>query len=111
DDRRLGPAFEFLHEHRVLDAKGNLVSYRNLDRIREKLAPILLRRTRGEVLKQLPERTDSTLYVALTEAQRVPYDEQQMNLPLLLPKPVLTDLDRKRILACIVNMRLVCDST
>ncbi len=111
DDRRLGPAFEFLHEHRVLDAKGNLVSYRNLDRIREKLAPILLRRTRGEVLKQLPERTDSTLYVALSDAQRVPYDEQQKNLARLLAKPVLTDLDRKRILACIVNMRLVCDST
>src|SRR5206468_3100361 len=45
DDRRLGPAFEFLHEHRVLDAKGNLVGYRNLDKIRERLAPILLRRT------------------------------------------------------------------
>ena len=111
DDRRLGPAFEFLHEHRVLDAKGNLVSYRNLDRIREKLAPILLRRTRSEVLKQLPERTDSTLYVALSDAQRVPYEEQQINLARLLAKSVQTDLDRKRILACIVNMRLVCDST
>ncbi|HJZ90591.1 MAG TPA: DEAD/DEAH box helicase [Gemmataceae bacterium] len=111
DDRRLGPAFEFLHEHRVLDANHNLIGYRNLDRIREKLAPILMRRTRAEVLGQLPERTDSTRYVELMAAQRGPYDEQQVNLARLLAKSVLTDLDRKRILACIVNMRLVCDST
>ena len=111
DDRRLGPAFEFLSEHRVLDDKGNLTGYRNLDRIRERLAPILLRRTRAEVLGQLPERTDSTRYVELTDAQRGPYEEQQVNLARLLSKGVLTDLDRKRILASIVNMRLVCDST
>jgi SNF2 family DNA or RNA helicase len=111
DDRRLGPAFEFLHEHRVLDAKGNLTGYRNLDKIRDKLNPILLRRTRAEVLTQLPERTDSNRYVELTEEQRVPYEEQRVHLARLLGKPVLTDLDRKRILASIVNMRLVCDST
>jgi SNF2 family DNA or RNA helicase len=111
DDRRLGPAFEFLHEHRVLDEQGNLTGYRNLDKIRDRLAPILLRRTRAEVLGQLPERTDSTHVVELSDAQRVLYDEQQMNLARLMAKGVLTDLDRKRILACVVNMRLVCDST
>ena len=111
DDRRLGPAFEFLHEHRVLDEKGNLTGYRNLDRIREKLAPILLRRTRAEVLTQLPERTDSTRYVELADAQRVLYDGQRTSLARLLHKGVLTDLDRKRVLACVVNLRLICDST
>ncbi len=111
DDRRLGPAFEFLHEHRVLDAKGNLTGYRNLDKIRERLAPILLRRTRAEVLTQLPPRTDNTVYVEMTELQRIPYEEQRTNLARLLGKGMLTDLDRKRILACIVNMRLLCDST
>jgi superfamily II DNA or RNA helicase len=111
DDRRLGPAFEFLSEHRVVDAKGNLTGYRNLDKIRDRLAPILLRRTRAEVLGQLPERTDSNQYVELSDAQRGPYEEQQVNLARLLGKGVLTDLDRKRILACIVNMRLVCNST
>src|SRR5262249_60317710 len=35
DDRRLGPAFPFLHDHRVLDDKGKLRGYRNLDKIRE----------------------------------------------------------------------------
>ncbi|MCE9530100.1 MAG: DEAD/DEAH box helicase, partial [Planctomycetes bacterium] len=111
DDRRLGPAFEFLHEHRVLDAKGNITGYKHLDKVRDKLAPILLRRTRAEVLTQLPERTDNTLFVEMRDEQRIPYEEQRTNLARLLGKSVLSDLDRKRILACIVNMRMVCDST
>ena len=111
DERRFGPAFAFLHEHRVVDADGNLTGYRNLDAIRDKLAPIFLRRTRAEVLTQLPERTDNTVFVELAEEQRGPYEEQRAALARLLQKNYLTDLDRKRILACVVNLRTVCDST
>ena len=111
DERRFGPAFQFLHDHRVLDENGNLRGYRNLDKIRDKLEPIFLRRTRGEVLTQLPARTDNTVYVELTPEQRGPYEEQTAALARLLGKGYLTDLDRKRILACVVNMRTVCDST
>jgi hypothetical protein len=110
DERRFGPAFQFLHDHRVLDEHGNLKGYRNLDKIRERLAPVFLRRTRSEVLGQLPPRTDNTIFVELADAQRVPYEEQRVALARLLQKNYLTDLDRKRILAAVVNMRMVCDS-
>ena len=66
DGRRLGPAFRFVHEHRVVDEHGRLIGYRGLDSIHEQLAPILLRRTRQEVLKELPERTDQVFRVPLT---------------------------------------------
>jgi superfamily II DNA or RNA helicase len=111
DDRRLGPAFQFLHEHRVLDAQGNLLGYRNLDKIRERLEPILLRRTRAEVLSQLPARTDNTVYVEMADAQRGPYAEQQFTLARLVHKKYLTEVDRRRILCCLANMRMLCDST
>jgi superfamily II DNA or RNA helicase len=111
DDRRLGPAFQFLHEHRLVDEQGKLLGYRNLDRIREKLDPILLRRTRAEVLSQLPERTDNTVFVEMTEAQHLPYGEQQFTLARLLQKKYLTEVDRRRIICCITNMRMLCDST
>jgi superfamily II DNA/RNA helicase len=110
DERRFGPAFQFLHEHRVLDENGNLKGYRNLDVMREKLAPIFLRRTRNEVLTQLPARTNSTIYVELSDEQRGPYEDQRIALARLLQKNYLTDLDRKRILASVVNMRTICDS-
>lgn len=111
DDRRLGPAFQFLHDHRVLDEQGQLVGYRRLDRIRERLAPILLRRTRREVLAQLPARTDSTVFVEMTDAQRGPYLEQQTTLARLAQKKYLTEVDRRRILGCLTNMRMLCAST
>ncbi|CAN5146622.1 hypothetical protein BH11PLA2_BH11PLA2_49600 [soil metagenome] len=111
DERRFGPAFQFLHDHRVLDDDGNLTGYRNLDAIRDKLAPIFLRRTRREVLGQLPARTDSTVIVELAAAQKTHYDEQAIALARLLQKGYFTDLDRKRILACLVNLRMIADST
>jgi SNF2 family DNA or RNA helicase len=111
DDRRLGPAFQFLSDHRVLDADGKLLGYRNLDKIREKLAPILLRRTRAEVLTQLPARTDNIVYVEMALEQRGPYAEHQHTLARLIQKKYLTEVDRRRILACITNLRMLCAST
>jgi superfamily II DNA or RNA helicase len=111
DDRRLGPAFQFLHEHRVIDDKGKLVGYRNLNKIREKLEPILLRRTRQEVLKQLPERTDNLVFVEMTDQQRGPYLDQQTTLARLVHKKYLTEVDRRRVMCCITNMRMLCNST
>src|SRR5205085_5112769 len=46
DDRRLGPGFRFFNHHRVVDEKGKVLGYKNLDDLREQLRPILLRRTR-----------------------------------------------------------------
>jgi SNF2 family DNA or RNA helicase len=111
DDRRLGPAFQFLHDHRVLDDDGRLLGYRNLEKIREKLEPIFLRRTRAEVLTQLPARTDTTVYVEMADAQRGRYAEHQHTLARLLQKKYLTEVDRRRILACITNLRMLCGST
>jgi SNF2 family DNA or RNA helicase len=115
DGRRLGPAFRFVDEHRVLDEKGRLTGYRGLDRIHEQLAPILLRRTRQEVLKDLPERTDKVLRVPLTSQQAEPYYEQSDLLAQIVRKwerqGWLSEIDQKRILCCIQNMRMLCNST
>jgi len=115
DGRRLGPAFRFVHEHRVVNEKGRLIGYRGLDRIHEQLAPILLRRTRQEVLKELPERTDKVFRVPLTSQQAEPYWEQSDLLGQLMRKwerqGWLSEIDQKRILCCIQNMRMLCNST
>jgi superfamily II DNA or RNA helicase len=115
DGRRLGPAFRFLHEHRMEDEDGKLLGYRGLDRIHDQLAPILLRRTRAEVLKDLPQRTDQVFRVPLTPQQAEPYYEQSDILAALMRKwekqGWLSEIDQKRILCCIQNMRMLCNST
>ena len=72
DDRRLGPAFRFFNRHRIVDEKGKVLGYKNLDQLRETLRPILLRRTRHSVIKELPPRT--------TEVIRIPPTDEQLDL-------------------------------
>ena len=38
DDRRLGPGFRFFNRHRIVDEKGKVLGYKNLDELRERLA-------------------------------------------------------------------------
>jgi SNF2 family DNA or RNA helicase len=58
DDRRLGPAFRFFNRHRVTDESGKILGYKDLDLLRERLKPVLLRRTRSAVMKDLPPAHD-----------------------------------------------------
>src|SRR5215471_12434551 len=57
DDRRLGPAFRFFNRHRITDDKGKVLGYKDLDVLRAALKPVLLRRTRSAVMRDLPART------------------------------------------------------
>jgi superfamily II DNA or RNA helicase len=115
DGRRLGPAFRFLQEHRMEDEDGKLLGYRGLDQIHRQLEPILLRRTRKEVLKDLPPRTDQIFRVPLTKEQAEPYWEQSDILAALMRKwerqRWLSEIDLRRILCCLQNMRMICNST
>jgi len=115
DGRRLGPAFRFLKEHRMEDEGGKLLGYRGLDQIHRQLEPILLRRTRQEVLPELPKRTDQIFRVRMTSEQAGPYWEQNDILARLMHKwqrqGWLSEIDLRRITCCIQNMRMLCNST
>jgi SNF2 family DNA or RNA helicase len=115
DGRRLGPAFRFLQEHRMEDEDGRLIGYRGLDRIHNQLEPILLRRTRQEVLKDLPERTDQIFRVPMTEEQAGPYSEQYEIVARIMAKwqkqGWLSEIDLRRITCALQNMRMLCNST
>ena len=115
DGRRLGPAFRFLKEHRWEDEKGKLLGYRGLDQIHARLGPILLRRTRQEVLSELPQRMDQEFRVPMTQQQAGPYWEQSEILARLMHKwnrqGWLSEIDLRRITCCIQNMRMLCNST
>ncbi|MGH7887541.1 MAG: DEAD/DEAH box helicase, partial [Candidatus Binatia bacterium] len=115
DGRRLGPAFRFLSEHRQVNEQGKLVGYRNLGQVRQKLAPILLRRRRDQVLKDLPPRTDKIFRVPMSPEQSEYYGDQQKIVAALMRKLErqgwLSPVDQQRMLCAIQNMRMICDST
>jgi SNF2 family DNA or RNA helicase len=67
------------------------------------------------VLKDLPERTDQILHVPLTPQQAEPYWEQSDILAALMRKwerqGWLSEIDQRRVLCCLQNMRMLCNST
>lgn len=111
DGRILGPAFRFFNTHRVVDEKGKVIGYKKLDELRARLAPVLLRRTRKMVLKNLPSRTTAVVRVPATEEQLEIHKVNARAIRQIVGKHYITEMDllclRKALLAC----RMVANST
>ena len=111
DDDLLGPAYRFFHDHHVVDDRGKTLGYRNLDSLRSKLRPILLRRTRGEVARQLPDRTDQVVRCEATAEQLEVHDNAMQTVAQIASKRFMTEMDRLRMQKCLLLARMACDST
>ena len=111
DEDRLGPAYEFFHKHHVVDERGKTLGYHRLDELRESLSPILLRRTRSEVAKQLPERTDEIIRIEATAEQKEINDSHMAIVAQIVNKSFLTEMDVLRMQKSLLMARMSCDST
>jgi hypothetical protein len=111
DDRRLGPAFRFLNRHRVADEKGKVLGYKNLDQLRQHLAPILLRRTREQVLTQLPDRTTEIVRIEPTDEQLSIHAAQMKIVASIVRKSFISEMDLLRLRQALLMCRMVANST
>ena len=112
----LGSLHHFLSAHQVKDGiTGKITGYQGLNEIGKKLSTILIRRTKQEVLKQLPGRMDKNLFVPLTKEQRELHTEYKDVVARLVNKwrkfGFLSEQDRQRLLINLNLMRMVCDTT
>ena len=111
DDRRLGPAFCFLNRHRVADEKGRVQGYKNLDEIRQKLKPILLRRTRKKVIGELPPRTTEIRRIPPTDEQLDIHNGQKKIISSIINKKYFTEMDFLRLQKALLLCRMSANST
>ncbi len=111
DDRRLGPAFRFFNRHRVTDEKGKLLGYKNLDQLRERLSPILLRRTRAEVLSQLPPRSTEIRRIPPTEEQLEIHNGHKRIISSIVSKKYISEMDLLRLQKALLMCRMSANST
>ncbi len=78
--------------------------------LRQRIQPFVLRRTKQEVLKDLPSRTEMNVYVVLSEPERAIYDRIRLSILGEVDKvakiPDITDL-RFKLLALITRLRQV----
>jgi hypothetical protein len=111
DGRRLGPAFAFFHRHRVVTDTGRLVGYKNLDDLRRRLKPVLLRRTRASVMRDLPPRTTEIRRITPTQEQREIHDAHKRIAATILSRKHLTEMDLLRLQKMLLICRMSADST
>ncbi|MGM9714434.1 MAG: DEAD/DEAH box helicase, partial [Prevotella sp.] len=112
----LGPYYKFKEEHIVLDPdKGNVIGYKNLNAIGERIRGKLLRRTKNGVRLQLPKRSDQYILVPMTSAQADCHAEFKWELTKILNKyrkfHYMSEQDRRRLMLLLSQMRMVADST
>ncbi len=111
DARQLGPAFRFYNRHRVTDERGKVLGYKDLDLLRERLKPILLRRTRSAVMKDLPPRTTEIVRVAPTEEQAGIEQAQMQIVSSIVRKKYISEMDLLRLQKALLLARMNADST
>lgn len=113
DPQVLGPLFRFNREFYVLNAKGRPEGYKNLQHLRERIKPYLLRRRKSDVEKELPDRTDHTVSVTMAPEQRARYvvhEERVARLVAQARTRSLSKPDSERLQRELSMMRMVCDT-
>ncbi len=111
DPHQLGPSFRFQHRHQRRDEDGKLLGFKKLDDLRERLRPILLRRTRESVRLELPPRTVEIVRIPPTDEQKALHDAHMQTVAQIVRKPYLTEMDLLRLRMALLMCRMAADST
>ncbi len=117
DPRILGPLWHFNDRFFELEKRESgtykVLGYKNMDELRALIKPYVLRRTRDEVLKDLPARVDNNFFVEMTDPQWEAYKGFQETVAQLLSKAKrrpLTPKEHEILLMSLVKMRLICNA-
>jgi superfamily II DNA or RNA helicase len=113
DPEVLGPLYRFNLDFHVQDEKGRVIGYRNMAELRARIEGVVLRRRKEEVLHQLPELTQQTRYVPMTEEQAELEASYRMDAAKILAvtrRRPLTPNEQKRLMAALLKARQACDA-
>lgn len=113
DDEFLGPLWEFSYQHCLFDPERihKINGYFNLQALKDKMSQILLRRTKTEVISQLPRVQQHEVKVGMTSLQQDYHASYARGLVQIVHKKFLTPYDLKKMQLLLASMRMVCDST
>ena len=113
DPAVFGPLFRFNREFYKFDERGRPEEYRNLDRLHERIKPLMLRRRKADVEKELPSRTDRTLFVEMSGEQKATYEgheAQVVRLVFTAKRRPLTQQEQDKLMRELAMMRMICDT-
>jgi SNF2 family DNA or RNA helicase len=113
DDRALEPSWRLAPLHAThVDGSKAIAGARKLDELRARIAPVFLRRLRGDVLDQLPLRTDAHVPAPLTSAQRDAHaelDRPIIALVRIAQRRPLARAEFLRLMSLLTRQRIICN--
>ena len=113
DPELFGPLFRFNREFYDLDERGRPVDYKNLGQLRNRVAPVMLRRRKADVESELPGRTVTNYFVPMAEEQRTRYDDykfQAARIVAIAQRRPLLPKEFERLQMLLACMRMICDT-
>jgi SNF2 family DNA or RNA helicase len=113
DPGYLAPLWEFSYQHCYFDEskKDKITGYYNLQQLKERLSPVLLRREKSKVLRDLPQVTQINVPVNMHPDQREYHTSFAKGVASILAKKFITPYDMQKLMLLLANMRMVCDCT
>ncbi|MEL6133947.1 MAG: SNF2-related protein, partial [Bacteroidota bacterium] len=113
DPHFLTPLWEFSYQHCYFDQekKDKIVGYFNLQNLKARLSNVLIRRTKREVIEEMPEVTQLDIPVVMHPDQAMYHTNYASGVVKILRKKYLTPYDFNRLMMLLNQMRMVCDST
>lgn len=113
DPYYLAPLWEFSYQHCFFETekRNKITGYYNLQELQKRLKPILIRRERRDVIKELPNVTEINVPVGMHPDQQMHHAGFAKGIAKILGKKYITPYDQQRLMLLLSNMRMVCDST
>jgi hypothetical protein len=113
DDLALEPKWRLAAWHTTpVDGRTEIGGARNLDTLRTRLAPCMVRRVRQEVLSQLPARTDTRIPIEMTAEQMDEHDALNIPIAQILGRAKrrpLTQAEFLRLMTLLTTQRIIAN--
>ncbi len=113
DPEILAPLWEFSMNHCYFDKskKNCITGYYNLQALKERISPWVIRREKKDVLEQLPQVQEILVPITLHPRQQEMHAGYAKGVATILKKKYKTIYDMQRLQQLLQSMRMVCDST
>ncbi|HEU4408880.1 MAG TPA: DEAD/DEAH box helicase [Polyangiaceae bacterium] len=113
DPALLGPLWRFNREFHEQNERGRVTGYKNLARLRERIAPFVLRRRKEAVLDQLPPLTEQYRYVPLDPRQaelEAGLRSDAAQILAIAERRALTKEEHERLMKLLLKARQACNA-
>jgi SNF2 family DNA or RNA helicase len=83
---------------------------RRAEELRKKISPFILRRTKKQVIEELPSKTEMLIYCEMGLDQRAVYDTREAELRDYLQHKTEEEISPMHVLTGLTKLRQICDS-